>query len=247
MIPRVGKKIFHVCMIAIIIIAILTISAIIFLRYQVVGETNLPFELSKIIIVSSVSGTNNQDDANKWNIGINQNNDIYLYIQKNSKFSKTQIIDNIVIENFSIEKNDSNISGKIYKPSDTSVDVFDNSDENISNKITYKGDLQSDLKNLKISNQGGIACFRYSSNNVASYISNEAQEINYNDLLKLCNVSLDSLKAKITFDLIIRLTDGKEYKSTINVEVPTGNVIEEGRTSLEITDVTKFIFKRVEK
>lgn len=242
----VGKKIFHVCMIAVIIIAILTVSAILILRYQVVGETNLPFELTKISIVSSTGGKNNEDATNKWNINVAQNNDIYLYIAKNNNFGKTTIIESVTIENFSIQKNNE-FETNIYKPSSNAVDVFYNSEETISNKIVYAGDLQSDLKNLKISNQGGIVCFRFTNENVGNYISNEVQEINYNELLKLCNVSEKSISAKVTFDIIIKLTDGKEYKANISLDTPVENIVEQGRTSIEITDVSEFIFKRVEK
>ena len=40
-----GKKIVHICVILGIIVLILIIAGIIMLRYQVEGETNLPFEL----------------------------------------------------------------------------------------------------------------------------------------------------------------------------------------------------------
>jgi len=244
--PSIGKKIFHVCMIAIMIVAILTVSIILILRYQIVGETNLPFELSRITIVSSISGKNNEDLENKWNISVAQNNDIYLYISKNNKFGKTEIIDSVIIDNFVIEK-ENEIITNIYKPSANSIDIFNNSEETISDTIMYTGDLQSDLKNLKISNQGGIVCFRYTNDNVANYISNEVEEINYNELLKICNVSEKNIKSKVKFDLTIKLTDGKEYKSNIVLNVPVENIVETGRTELEITDVSEFIFKRIEK
>lgn len=241
----IGKKIFHVCMIAILIVAILTVSVILILRYQLIGETNLPFELSKITIISSTGGKNNEDTENKWNINVEQNNDIYLYIAKNNGFGKTEIIDSVTIQNFSVEKNNE-FTTKIYMPSSSSVDIFNNSEATISNKITYIGDMKSDLKNMKISNQGGIVAFRFTNENVGNYVSNEVQEINYNELLKLCNISEESINAKVTFDLYIKLTDGKEYKSTISVNAPVKNIVEFGTTSIEITDLNEFIFKRIE-
>ena len=48
-----GKKIVHICVILGIIVLILIIAGIIMLRYQVEGETNLPFELTKMIVVST--------------------------------------------------------------------------------------------------------------------------------------------------------------------------------------------------
>ena len=77
---KLSKKVFHICMIIVIITAVLFAVGIIILRYQVEGETNLPFEISKISIISAVDGKDNKDEANKWNINVNQNNDVYIYI-----------------------------------------------------------------------------------------------------------------------------------------------------------------------
>ena len=76
----INTKEFHICMVIFIIVVILFISGVIILKYNVEGETNLPFDLSKITVISSVEGADNEDAQNKWNISVNQNNDIYLYI-----------------------------------------------------------------------------------------------------------------------------------------------------------------------
>ena len=67
-------------MITVIIFAILCVGGILILRYQVEGESNLPFKITKISIVESVEGMENQGAAEKWNLNVNQNNDIYIYI-----------------------------------------------------------------------------------------------------------------------------------------------------------------------
>jgi hypothetical protein len=79
---------------------------------------------------------------------------------------------------------------------------------------------------------------------LAEYNSDD-EEINHNELLKKSGVTQEDLEIKMTFDLIIKLENGKEYKSTISLDFPTGNVIEEGTTSTEITNLKDFIFKRV--
>ena len=56
----------------------------------------------------------------------------------------------------------------------------------------------------------------------------------------------NDIKTKITFDLSIILAEGRQYKSTISLDLPVGDVIEQGTTSKEITDLKEFIFKRVE-
>ena len=81
-----NTKEFHIGMVIFIIVIILFIAGVISLKYNVEGEANLPFELSKISIISSVEGTDNEDAQNKWNLTVNQNNDIYLYIKKNDNY-----------------------------------------------------------------------------------------------------------------------------------------------------------------
>ena len=116
--------------------------------------------------------------------------------------------------------------------------------KNIIQSLEYTGDVESDLKNLKISNQGGIIAFRCSNNNVAKYQSDE-EEINHSELLKKAGVTEEDLKVNLTFQLTITLESGKEYQAEVKTELPTGNVIEEGNTSTEITDLTDIVFKRI--
>ena len=83
------KKIVHICIILGIIAIILIIAGIIMLRYQVEGETNLPFELSKMIVISTAESKEiDKVDNLKWNFSINQYNDIYLQFDKNEEYKK---------------------------------------------------------------------------------------------------------------------------------------------------------------
>ena len=59
-------------------------AGILVLRYQVEGESNMPFKLTKISIVESVEGIETESAEEKWNINVNQNNDIYIYIENKS-------------------------------------------------------------------------------------------------------------------------------------------------------------------
>ena len=51
---------------------------------------------------------------------------------------------------------------------------------------------------------------------------------------------------KLTFDLTIKLEGKKEYKTTISLNLPNENVIEEGVSSIEKTDLENIIFKRIQ-
>lgn len=241
----VNYKYFHVTVIGIIIITMLLAVGLITLKYSVEGETNMPFELSKISIISSAEGKDKEATDTKWAFDLFQSNDVFLYIDKNHNYGKTEAIKSIVIDNIQIEtKNKENI--KIYKAdSEDEKMIFKNKDENIVDRIEYLGDMQSNLKDQKISNQGGIVAFRISNSNIIEYKSNEEQII-HNQLLKLAGVTNEDLKIKVTFDINILLENLREYEATINLELPTGDVIEQGTTSIELTDLEKFVFKRVQ-
>lgn len=238
-------KMFHLCMIIVIIAVILFAVGIIALRYAVEGETNMPFELSKITVISSSDGKDKTVEGSKWAFDVNQNNDIYLYIEKNENLNKQEIIKEIEINNINVEKNTEKGEVKLYKPTTAEeATIFSNKEENEIQSIIYTGDLQSDLKQQKISNQGGIIAFRYGLNNVSEYLSQD-EEINHSELLKKSNVTEEDLKAKLTFDMIIRLEAGKEYKATVSLDVPVEGIVEKGTTSIEITDLSDVVFKRI--
>lgn len=239
-----NKKSFHIVMLIVIITVILFITGIIILRYNVEGETNMPFNLTKISIISSSEGIDKEAVDTKWAFDVYQSNDIYLYISKNKNYSKSEVIKSVNIENINIEsKNNENV--KIYKPdSQEEKIIFKNKEENLVENLEYVGDIETDLKNLKISNQGGLIAFRCSNNNLAEYKSDE-EEINHYELLKKSGIVNENLQMKIYFDLVIKLEDGKEYKATINLDLPIGDIVEQGTTSTEITNLDNFIFKRV--
>lgn len=236
-------KSFHICMIMVIIVVILFVVGLLVLRYNVEGETNMPFNLSKIAIISTQEGMDDGQTNTRWSFDVHQSNDIYLYIDKNDAYDKTEIIKSVRVDNFQIEaKNQDNV--KLYKPDATEENViFQYNDEDIIQSLEYTGDVESDLKNLKISNQGGIIAFRCSNNNVTKYQSDE-EEINHGELLKKAGVAEEDLKVNLAFYLTITLESGKQYQAEIKTELPTGNVVEEGNTSTEITDLKDVVFKR---
>ena len=237
-------KSFHICMIIVIIVVILFIVGVLVLRYNVEGETNMPFELSKIAIISSQEGIDDGQTDTRWSYDIHQANDIYLYIDKNDNYGKTEVIKSIYIDNVHIDAE--NIENrKLYKPDVQEENViFKYKDEDIVQSLEYIGDMESDLKNLKIANQGGIIAFRCSNNYVAKYKSND-EEINHNELLKKANVTNEALHINLSFYLTIKLESNKEYQAEIKLELPTGDIVENGNTGIEITDFDDVIFKRI--
>ena len=233
-----------------ITIGFIVMSFIIVLALMIVyhydGEVRMPFVLDKILIVSSADGKNNSTDDTKWNIDINQYSDIYIKISKNDKVNKTEFLKSVRIENMTVENSDNN-KVKFYMPNSGSGDslfVYDDMylfDRN----LTYQAGVIDDAKTLKIGNQGGTIVFRTAKTNIANYSAESKESINYNGLLlKNVNISSESLKYKIKFDLIIETTS-TTYKTSLSYDVPVGKIEDEGISKLYVENFDKIIFKRV--
>ena len=65
-------------------------------------------------------------------------------------------------------------------------------------------------------------------------------------MLKLTNITQEDLKTQLSFNIIIKLTSGKKYQATINLDIPTDDIIEKGTIGKEITELDGIIFKRIE-
>lgn len=242
----VSSKNFHVYVVTVIILFIIFVALVISLKYTVEGEKDLPFDLFKISAISSVEGQNVQDEEHKWNLSVSQNNDIYLYIKKNDNYKDTEVIKSVEVENIKVTRTGEKGIEKIYKPDGSLQNsFFSATSENEVDKVEYIGDLSSDIKNLKISNQGGLVVFRYALNELGNYISDDDVEINHNDLLKKIDIKNEDIQLKLSFDLIINLDSDKSYKSTVELDLPVGNVIDEGVQSMEYTDLLNIVFKRL--
>lgn len=240
-----GKKIVHICVILGIIVLILIIAGIIMLRYQVEGETNLPFELSKMIVVSTAESNEIEAAADtKWNFSVNQYNDIYLEIQKNDEYTKNTNIKNITFENFVIEKNSGAENIKLYRANSEGKVVEDEA-HLVGNSLTYKGEKETNLDELKISNQGSIILLRSVNQNVCEVRSNDEEIVHDGTLLAKGNANSEDLNYKLSFDIIIETSRNIKYKGTITIDLPTGNVQTQGKTQLEKTDFSDVIFKRM--
>ena len=243
---RTRKKVLKIVVTIAIVISILFAVMMYLLTYHEEGEANIPFKISKIVVVSSTDGVQinaQQVNGAQWAIDVNQNNDIYLYIDKNKNYGKTELIENVKISNFNISKETEKGQIKIYKPTTEESKMFRNTQELEINEITYMGDLESNIKQSKISNQGGLIVFRCANNNISQYISANATEVNYNQLLKLTNVKQEDLNLSISFDIEIKVVNKKTYQATVELELPVRDVITNGTTNLEITDLENIVFK----
>ena len=148
---RINKLILKGAYFAIIIL-IIAVIALLVLKYQVEGEQNMPFKLSSIIVVSNAEGYQEKENKEyKWDAQIYQNNDIYLNIEKNKNYKETEIIKSITIDNIQINQTPQIGKVEIYRPSKEGTNPFSYEETyQIKDKIEYSGDVESDIKNLKI-------------------------------------------------------------------------------------------------
>ena len=172
--------------IAVAILALLFIFVIIMmLKYEVEGETNMPFKLSKIITISTVEGNENKENSDsKWNFNIVQNNDVYFYIDKNEEynFKEEELIKNVKIENILINKVPQKGIVETYMPNSTADKVFSYEEQFlVGESLEYKGAKQSSTSNLEIGSQGGTILIRFSNNNIGKYVSNDEEEVIHKD------------------------------------------------------------------
>ena len=242
------SKVFHLCIILIIIVAIMFTALIIVLKYGENGETNMPFDVSKISIISTIDAQDVENAKETWNMKVNQNNDIYIYIEKNKNHKKTETIKNITINNIRVDKQPQKGTIITYRPSLANEnDIITSAKEYEATDITFNGDKSTNMKDLKISNQGGIIAFRCANSNIGTYISNEAkEEIPYNELLKKIGVNNEELKATVNFDMTIELNSEISFKAEFSVDIPVDDIVSQGETSKEITDLSDVVFKRIE-
>ena len=242
-----SKKVIHLCIISIIIVGIVFTAILFILKYDENGETNMPFLVSKISVISTVDGQDVENPQAKWDKTINQNNDIYIYVEKNVQYNKTETIASVAIENFKVEKNSNKGELKFYKQTQDEKILYKNTDEYLIDSIEYSGAKTSNSKKMEISNQGGIVEFRCANNNIGTYKSDEDTEINYGELLKKIGMNEEDLNTTFSFNLIIKLNSGKSFKAeNIQLTIPNDNLINEGKVGREINNPEGIVFKRIE-
>ncbi len=219
---------------------------LIMLKYENEGEKNMPFNLSEMLVISGVDETTKVENPEnmKWNLNINQYNDVYLKFEKNPEFEESAYIESIMIENIIIESNKEN-QVYMYMPNSTDGKKFVYEDNfKVNSSLTFNGANQDNSKALEIGNQGGRILFRILNQNIGEYVSNEDGEITYDEsLLKKIGITQEKLNIQVKFDVIIK-TNVSNYRGTLDIQLPCGNILEEGICKLEKTDFSQIAFKR---
>ena len=195
---------------------------------------SLPFKLSKIIIVSTAEGVEQEKTNKKWNFNIFQNNDIYFYIDKNEEFKteKQMYIESISIENIRIVKAPKIGEVITYMPNSSEGRLYDYSEDYIvDERLKYKGGARSNSKILEIGNQGGNATIRFSNTNIGKYESDEDEQIIHDGtLIKKIEKTTDHIKFTVAFDFIITINKNKYKHRPTHPYGPSSKQTKERRT-----------------
>lgn len=215
-------------------------------QYEIEGEKNMPFEVDKILVISGADASEKEtnEENMKWNVDINQFNDIYVLFKKNDANNKGERISEVRVENLVIKNTPNKGEIRMYKPSEDENKKFEyNENSAIDGKLIFTGDDETKNSSLKISREGGTIKFRIANTKVGEYVSNEGEEIQYDGtLIAKTDKTLEDLKANIKFDLVL-VTDKLTYRATIETEIPVGNILESGVSQKNI-EVKNIVFKR---
>ena len=240
------KRIVHICIIAFIIVMLMLVAGWFMLKYSVEGEQNLPFNLKKISIISSAESNIMQDEEEKWHAGILQKNDIFITIEKNENYKKTDTIKEIKLENFIIYKAKDEHIITIYRPETNDFDYNYSDDYKIENTLILEGAQENNADLLTINNQGGVIGLSITAENLGEYSFSINEKVpSDGKLLAKAGLKTEDISFKVSFDLIIETGNGNKFKSTITLDLPTGNILEEGVSKSENTDFSNVVFKRV--
>ena len=231
-----------------VVILIIIISFFVMYKYYVKGETNMPFKVSKIYIVSSAQTENIELEENKQYVAdIIQKNDIYISIEKNNKYKKDEIIKQIKFDNFKIIEDSDKGSLTIYRPSKKEGKTYEYIEEYEVSNIEYIGTQKTDIKSeeLTIANQGGIIQFSICLKDLGSISYSENENVQLDGmLLKNLKLKTEDISKKISFDMEIELESGVIFYTNMEITIPTGDIAEEGISNYTNENMNNLVFKR---
>lgn len=216
-------------------------------KYYVEGEKKLPFNITKLLVVSSAKTENIELNEDVYEANVIQKNDLYIAIEKDKEYSKEDAIKKITINNFKIEDEGKKGTVRIYRPS-TGENTYEYTENyEVKNSVEYTGSKETNLKteSMTISNQGGIIELSVILNDLGKITYNEEDNILADGrLLNRLQITSEEIRKKISFDMYIELVGGNTFKTNISLEIPTGDMENEGVITNEM-DLSKLVFKRV--
>lgn len=229
------------------LILIFSVTFFIMYKYYVEGEKKLPFNITKLVVASSANTEDIEINENTYEANVIQKNDIYLAIEKNEDFSKEDAIKKITLNNFKVIEQGKKGTIKFYRTSQGENEFEYIENYEINEKVEYIGSKETNLKleNMTIANQGGLIKLSVILNDLGKITYLEDDNVMADGtLLNRLQLSKEDVKVKVSFDMIMELSGGNTFKTTIFLELPTGDIVTEGVSTNEI-DVSKLVFKRI--
>ncbi len=235
----------------ILVIAIMVLIAVISTNFK--GDT-IPFEINSIYVTSSGSGKYvDENNTENWNLNLLQNNDIFINFNSTESIQKINKKDGrikeIYIENFKFE-NGPFLGNTInlYKLSNNQDKLFEYEDAyKFENKLAYTVvDENANEYNLEVNKTGGQIALSIVNNNVKELEIKDEEEVYFDGtLLKRADIKQDELTFTASFDIVLITEKNNKYISNIKLDLPCGNVIEEGFSLNKDIDVTNMQFKNI--
>lgn len=243
------NRIIHIYIIsAILIIALSTVFFIMY-KYNIEGERNLPFNITKLIVISSAETENFEKQESIYQADVIQKNDIYIAIEKNPNYKKTDAIKEITFNNFKILEQSKIGKLNFYRTTTEGTKTFEYTENYlINNEIKYIGGKETNLQEeqMTIANQGGLLKISATIEDLGKLTYTENENITSDGrLLNKLNLKSEDIKTKISFDVIMKLSSGNTFKTTITLDLPTGDIVNEGVSTTENNNLEKLVFKRV--
>lgn len=240
------KRMIHIYIIALVLLILFITIGMIMIRYNVEGEKNPPFIVSKINLISTAESDIKQDENEKWHAGILQKNDLFFTIEKNDEYKKVDTIKQIRLENITITTQNEDLIIAVYRPKSNSFDYSYTDEYKLEDKLIFDGAQETNMETLQINNQGGRIGLSAIINNLTEYDFGINEKVpSDGKLLSKAGIKIEDINFNISFDLIIETGNGNKFKTHISHELPTGNIMEEGVSSIEITNPENVVFKRI--
>lgn len=242
------NRIIHIYIISVILVIALSTVFFIMYKYNVEGEKNLPFNITKLMIISSAETKNFEKQENNYQADVIQKNDIYIAIEKNENYKKTDTIKEIIFENFEIIEQAKIGKINIYRTSE-GTNTFEYIEKYlINNEVIFTGGKETNLnqEQMTIGNQGGLLKISITLEDLGKLIYTENENIESNGkLLNKLNLKNEEIQTKLSFDVIIKLNSENTFKTNIILDLPVGDIVNEGVCTSENNNLEKLVFKRI--
>ena len=234
----------------VLLLIIIAIIAIILISNE---KTQIPFEVKQVYLTSTANGEyTDANDTEDWNLNLFQNNDVYIkfgLVQNMEKVDKKDAeIKQIYVENFNIVQKP--VLGEIsyYKLSEKENKLFEYTDNYL---IGDKLELTVVEKNAQIKknqvnkNEGQIALSIVNKDIIENEFEDIKELVFDGTLLDTAKVNLEDIKFKVSFDIVIVTKKNRMYKANLSLDLPTGNILENGFELNENIDISQTKFEIV--